>query len=293
MGRYYADYYPGEFPNQQLLNEAIDPNNQACLLQTDEANALTIRLLVCAEAVAHLDELIRQETDAKLKRIANTLWPNFGSQQRPTGLVWGTQSQFYTGGSGIAYPEPYLHDPSGQYQSYQLPTGFNYQNNRISFDRGQEYAFPLVKAHISVYNFFTNYGSTLDRFSGEVNRLFSLLIRADRIDWDELRRHQPQLTGKNTQLSSEIDNYHNRSGARLLRYRNRLIHDGLIRMTAVVTGLDQWEVMVPEDPDSPVSPLTQNALNLCRDGLKSLIEFLNTSYGIILSRLSSVGQPPW
>src|SRR3989304_3405437 len=110
MGRYYSDYRPGNFLNQRPLNEAIDSNNHACLLQTNEANALTVRLLVAAESVDRLEKAIQRESD-KIDDAIHELRYTWEIDQWPTVLIWATETNFYTSGSGIACPEPYLHDP--------------------------------------------------------------------------------------------------------------------------------------------------------------------------------------
>jgi hypothetical protein len=292
MGRYYSDYRPGYFVNQRLLNEAIDPNNHACLLQTNEANALTVRLLVAAEAVERLEKAIQREND-KIDDAIHELQYTWSISQWPTGLNWATETQFYTTGSGIACPEPYLYDPLGQFQNHRLSPNFTYRNNRILFTDGQGKAFPLIEAHLAIYNFFINYGSVLDCFSGEVNRLYDLQIAANVIDWSHLARNQRDLANKHSALSNAVTDFCQNTAARPLRYRNRLIHDGLIQVAAEVIASNWWKVKVVDDPDDPNSLSNTDALVLCQDALRSLIQFVDTCYGIIFARLQAVGQPPW
>lgn len=294
MGRYYSDYHTGSFPNQRPLNEAIDPTITGCLLQTAEANPLTIRMLVAAEAVNKFDDLVRNESTTKIQVAFRDVSHELGSDPYSQGMYWGTASTNYTAGSGIACPTPYWEDPNGIFRNRPAPYDFRYDGNKLRFADEQTHAFPLVEAHIQVYNFFTNWGSVVDRFADQINRLYGLGIRKNIIDWPKLVDNQSlaAIDGKNHQLMQAIENYNTNHGIRLSGYRNRLIHDGLIRLFASVERNNSWVVWAPADPQNDASPLTEDALSLCKAGLNNLVQFLNDCYGIMLTQIRS-GQPPW
>jgi hypothetical protein len=292
MGRYYEDYHSRRFPNQQLLCESIDRANNGCLLQTDEANPLTIRLLVSEEAVNYLQELINHESDTKILSLITVLNTELESDPFSYGLNWETNLVYFSSGSGIASPTPCITDPNNFFRTRHLPPIFRRESSQLRFVNEEDYAFPLAMAHIAVYNYFSNYGSILDRFSNEINRLYSLGIRDLQIDWGKIIQNVNILGAKDTQLASAISTYHSSDSEILMKYRNRLIHDGLIPLRAEVTRMNRWVVYAPDYPNNP-SNLTKDVLVLCRNTQNALVQFLNNCYGLILSQLRSFGQPPW
>jgi|SRR5271157_510295 len=292
MGRYYEDYYSGRFPNQQLLCEAIDRNNAGCLLQTMEANPLTIRLLVAEDAVNQLEKLIDDESNTKISELITVVSTELQTNPFSVGLNWGTASIYYTSGSGISNPTPYLTDPLGYLRTRQLTPMLRYDSSQLHLVNEEKYAFPLASAHIAVYNYFSNYGSVLDRFANEINRLYSLGINATKVDWGTIIQKINRLVTKDLPLKSAISSYDYSNSDLLLKYRNRLIHDGLIPLRAEVTALNRWVVYAPDYFNNP-SNLTKNVSELCRNAQNALVKFLNNCYGLILSQLGKNGQPPW
>ncbi len=292
MSRYYDDYRPGKFPNQKSLCEAIDPGNVPCLLQTDEANPLTIRLLVAAESADRLAQLIDSQS-GNIQKAADDLQRSWGISHWPSGLDWRTEKHFYYGGSGIPMPEPHISDPRNLYSGASLPPGYEYRANRIEFTNGHEKAFPMAKAHIHVYTFFTNWGSILDRFADELNRLYGLKIAPHQIDWRKVITSST-LKKKHNDLSRQLCAFHLATASLSLRYRNRLAHDGLIVLEPAINGLtNRWEIRTQDDPDDRTSSANTDVLNLCQTALDLLIQHLDTCYGLMLAKLGSAGQPPW
>lgn len=291
QGRYFKDYHPGKFMNQQTLCESISQLNTGCLLQTIEANPLTIRLLVSEDAVSQLSNLINDHSTKNLPSAIAIVANELDDDPFRLGLYWGTALVFDTSGSGIAHPTPYLFDPNNVFSSRPLPTGLRRESHRLCFIDDIKYSFPLVNAHIAIYNYFSNFGSILDRFSIEINNLYTLGVNPKQLDWGMLVKNINSLRVKDQHLTNEILKFSSLA-SNMLEYRNRLVHDGLIPLRAEVTAGNRWAIYAPDYPGNPQN-INIDVLSLCRNAQNSLIQFIDNCYGFIIMQLRSKGQPPW
>jgi hypothetical protein len=295
MGGYYSEYHPGCFLNQRIFNEALEQANGPCRLETNEGNPLTVRLLVTADSIYRLSRFIQERSSSDLVGALTVLNIPPDIITLPDRLSWGTDGHTYTSGSGLPMKEPYLNDPAGRFAGVALAGEVQYHNNQVRYSDPPSHSFPLIVAHTAVFDFFTNYGSALDRFAWEVDMLFNLQINPRILDWGSLNRQNQinVLALKDQLLANRIKNYHNSSASRLLRYRSKLLHDGMQPITAVAVSPHDWEVRIPSNPDDPTSPLSIVALGFIQTSLDELVQFLDDCYGLLIGRLHVGNPPPW
>ena len=291
-GRYYFEYEgnSGKFPHQRVLNEAITNSN--CMIQSDESNAMTIRLLVANESLINL---VREVDNANKKQASfHTMVTNLNLKpDHGLKLVTFNFTEIQTSGSGISNRESFFVDTQRQWENLILPEGLYYKD--YSIHSKNDSTFRPIIAHKFLYEFFSNYGSILDRFAHELNQLFVLGIDENQIDWGNILKQQITLDKKCNGLFQRILNFNNNTAKRTMRYRNRFLHDGLIPIQISVDKNDNgWHIYILDDPDDSLSALNTDALYFCIDCFGELLIFLDDCYLTIYTMIKLTGlQPPW
>lgn len=289
---YYSDKDDSKFLNQRTLNEKITNPNR--VLQTRECNALTIRLLFTDSAFKHLKRELDKINDKAREFKGNSLHFEFPLQpitSREKYLPISAGSAAICTEIGLNIP-PGLSGPDIVSSTYKVEDNFitHFDNSLI---------FPNILAHMDLYNYFTNFCSVLDRFSQEVNILLDLNI--SKMDWNKLlpnnTNHRVNTIISNArikhpQLFNDIDNFHLSIADKHIIYRNRLIHDGLVRFKTRVVN-DNLVIFLQNNPDDSTDPFSIDAIDLFEIGFEKLLLFLDSSYQIFLQYIDSNGQPPW
>lgn len=275
---YYDFYEPGAFPNQEKLCKAVEWTKcnlemqlaSSTVLTSSPGNPMTIRLLAVRKALNQLEDYVKpmdtaiKTTVDKLMREDKTL--SMG------GTFHGKDSSIETGGAPI--------------ETIEI--------SRISGEKQLSIEFEYNRIHLPLYEFFTNFGSALDRLVYEINRLY--VITAGLIDWSRLTntekyKHWDTLNTKNDGLAEHIRN----SAAKFskaIRYRNRLIHDGLIKFEADIS-IEGIYIRLPEKPDDDKSNITIDALDFCLQAKADLLATLDVSYKLMIKHYENHGNPPW
>lgn len=296
---WYYDYYEKEvFPNQQQLCDAV--RWTACNLEgqrvspttlihvssdgTEEeyktekltgelANPLTIRLLGAREALNQLESKVKQIDEAIKKRV---------ERQFDKGEVFGIKGTFHA------------QDSPTETRGAPVET--------IEIGESKPYEFPHAIVHLTLYEFFTNFGSITDRLAYEINLLYKLQI--PKVHWPRLVDMRPRkdeywkrLDGKDPMLARFIRD----SASKLeqaLSYRNRLIHDGIIRIKVDIgllanRGISVLSVKLPQDANNNDSPMDVDAIEFCKEAKADVLKLLDGSYKIMLQHLQTHGKPPW
>jgi hypothetical protein len=290
---WYYDYYEkGAFTHQQDLCKAVAwtdcnlegqrvvpttswqqlPNGTGKQYQTisltgEPANPLTIRLLATQEAINKLETTVNTIKEAIEKQ---------SQKEFSKGKIFGMDVKFGAQGSFIETGgAPVL---TIKIQGKREPLPFRYDI-----------------AHLSLYEFFTNFGSALERLTYEIDRLYSLTIPLIRRYWGTLtnvkHKHLAKLAGKNNSLADLLKSYAGKFEM-ATRYRNRMVHDGVIRVGADFSLLKS-SVMLAEDPNDDESPMNVDAIEFCKDTKSNLIRLLDKSYEIMLQHHKIHGNPPW
>ena len=259
---WYYDYYEkGAFPHQQRLcdtvrwttkynlegQKLISPNHLSAI----QANPLTIRLLALNEALEYFNNA--KAIDKKIKELAREQF-----DKNKSFLMSGTwkaeSSSLNTKGAPIEIIEI----------------------------AGERLEFRHIDIHLALYEFFTNFGSVIDRLAYEIDKLYELNIPRRYLDWGKLasKTELDELSRKNEVLANLLGEYHNNFYT-ATRYRNRLTHDGIIHFE-VERGHIGLLINLREKPDDDKSNFNVNAIGFCEDKKKEVLTLLNESYKLML-----------
>jgi len=268
---YYEFHEKGAFPHQQQLCDAVrwtkynlegqkpkSPN----VLSAIQGNPLTIRLLALNEALKHFDNA--KTIDKKIKELARAQFD---------------KNKFFTmSGTWIA-------------ENSSLNTkGAPIEKIEIA---GERFECRHIDIHLMLYEFFTNFGSILDRLAYEINMLYDLGIPKVKIDWGQLTKktNSTKLEGKDKNLAVSLWDYTGKLQT-ATRYRNRIVHDGIIKVETdiSVSGL---RVNLTQDPDNEASPMNVDAVSFCEETKVDILKLLDKSYELILQHIKIQGKPPW
>jgi hypothetical protein len=276
---WYYDYHePGTFPHQQELCKAVEWTR--CNLEgrrlvspthlTDiPANPLTIRLLALRGAIIQLESNANPINEA-IKKQADRAFSK--------GKMFGIGGTLVTQQSGSI-----------------KTSGAPIEVIRISGKRKPiEWSYYIT--HLALYEFFSNLSSVTDRLAFEIDLLYKLNIR--KVDWPKLTdmspskdKHWKSLNNKDSNLARFINNYAPKF-VKALAYRNRLVHDGIIRLEAnfSVSGLS---IYLAQNPDDVNAIMDVDALIFCKHTKEDILRLLDRSYDLMLQHHKTHGNPPW
>jgi len=272
---WYYDYYEkGAFPHQQQLCKAVEWI-KGCSLEGQRlispthltaviANPLTIRLLALRKALDQLRSNI-DTTSGRINRLKRRQFDKDG--QTLMGITWNAQdSQADTLGAPIL---------------------------EIKIGENKPFEFQYAMLHLALYEFFTNFGSILDRLAYEINMLYNLRLPKLTIDWGQLTKETNLtiLAGKDNNLSASLSDYIGKIKT-AIRYRNRIVHDGVIKVEVDTIGMG-LSVNLAQDPDNEDSPMNVDAISFCEETEADILKLLDGSYELILQHIGTQGKPPW
>jgi len=272
---YYEYHETGAFLRQQQLCDAVrwtkynlegQKLKSPTVLSAIQANPLTIRLLTLNEALEHFNNA--KTIDTKIKELTRAqLDKNKFSGMSGTWI--DERSSLNTGGAPI----------------------------QIMEIAGKTLELKHIDIHLALYEFFTNFGSVIDRLSYEIDSLYGLQIK--QVDWPKLTdmrkgkdKNWRDLDSKDSKLSGFIKSRVSQFTKALL-YRNRLIHDGMIRVEVDVHSFSGVSIMLAEDCKNDTSPINVEAVSFCERTKVDVLELLDGSYELMFQHLQSYGKPPW
>ena len=147
--------------------------------------------------------------------------------------------------------------------------------------------------HLALYEFFTNFGSILDRLPYEINMLYNLQIPKVKIDWGQLTKETnlTKIGGKDKELAASLGNYMGKLKT-ATRFRNRIVHDGMIKVDIDISIMG-LSVNLEQDPDNETSPMNKDAVSFCEETKADILKLLDGSYELILQHIKTQGKPPW
>ncbi|MFC2033987.1 hypothetical protein ACFLTT_01095 [Chloroflexota bacterium] len=246
---YYESHEKGAFPHQQQLCNAVrwtkynlegQRLKSQTVLSAIRGNPLTIRLLALDEALKLFDNA--KATDKKIKeQVREQL------SKKKSFLMSGTwkaeSSSLNTMGAPI---------------------------EAIEIGGEEPLEFRYVDIHLALYEFFSNFGSVIDRLAYEIDKLYELNIPRRYLGWGKLtsKSELDKLSRKDEVLANILCEYQ-KNFCTATRYRNRLIHDGIINFEAVpsLTGVF---IGLGENPDDDESAFNVDAIRFCEDKKRSI-----------------------
>jgi len=254
-------YYETEvFPYQQKLCDAVrwtkynlegQRLKSANTLSAIRGNPLTIRLLALNDALEHFGNA--KTIDKKIKEKAEEQY-----QKSKCFSMHGTwkaeDSSLNTKGAPI----------------------------EIINIGGEQLELKYVDIQFGLYEYFTNFGSVIDRLAYEIDKLYELKIPERYLDWGKLtcKSELDKLSRKNDVLTNLLSEYQSNFYA-ATRYRNRLIHDGIINFE-VESSFRGVLIGLGENPDDDESAFNVDAIRFCEDKRKEVLTLLNESYKLML-----------
>jgi hypothetical protein len=255
---WYYDYYEkGVFSHQQKLCNAVrwtkynlegQKLKSPTHLSAIQANPLTVRLLALNEAIEHFNNA--KMIDKKIKELAREQFDKNKFFQM-TGTWIAESSLLNTKGAPIEIIEI----------------------------AGERLELRYIDIQLTLYEFFTNFGSVLDRLAYEIDKLYELNIPRYYLGWGKLTS-KSELSRKNEALANLLGEYHNKFYT-ATRYRNRLTHDGTIHFEAEISHRGVF-IGLGENPDNDESNFNVDAIKFCEDKKEEVLTLLDESYKLML-----------
>lgn len=284
--RHYSDFARGKLINQEKLCKYLIDQNRFGEIEDANSNPMTIRLLLTEEGLHHIKNFC-QNLNSQIEDPPKFVYSNPTHRSIYTTTSCASGCAVYQGHYEFEAPASYSLQPTVNGNHGTTWNQISIGNNSIRLTRKDSSPVNLFGLHKSLYNYFTNYGSALDRIRYEIEKLYSC-PPADIKHWSWLTDSNSRIIswlnaqGKNslvgiTTSSKAID------VTKCNKYRNRLVHDGFMETKI---GNKSGEVSIPDDPDNP-----QNASqwfevhSFCNQKFENLITLLDDIYGCMLNDL--------
>ena len=271
---YYASHKKRAFLYQQQLCDAvrwtkynlegqkqISPNSLSAI----QGNPLTIRLLALDEALKHFAKI--KKIEKKIKELAR--------------VQFGKGKIFLMKGTWHAESSP-LNTNGAPIETIDIA--------------GEHLELKHIDVQLALYEFFTNFGSAIDRLTFEIDMLYNLEIPQLNRYWGTLtnpkKDYLSTLKEKDKDLADLLANYATTFG-KAPKYRNRMVHDGIIKVEVDMSIVSKAIVLLAEDPDDDNSPMNVDAIELCEKTRIELLNLLEESYQLMFQHFQTSGNPPW
>lgn len=250
-GRYFEQYHPGKFLTQKLLCQKLREFDEKYQIETEEANPMTIRLLV-----TH-DYLNKIENQRKIVQY----------------IVYKDSHYVPKVSAAPSYDVMILNG--------QILTTLSSEN------REQKNKFNLVDVHKTLFGYFSNIGSSLDRVAFEIAKLYEL--KNKNIYWRTFFSENP-----NSKISHKIEKIRKDlfpcvANATSIDWaidcRHRLVHDGIIKFQ-IYNG----SILLPDNPNQQTN-FTLEMGNRCVTVFWEIVETINKIYGTLYKKILSEGLP--
>lgn len=293
-GYYFSDYegFQDCFQYQKILNEKLEFPEQFII----EPNIfpLTVSLLIGYDSIKQLENEVNK-CNEKLIVYKNQLekysdknnWPN---NFKTEGIdVWSGSSGSGVNTKRIAIPIVGNTDLTITESTYFHVQ--NYMGQDFLISQNEDGDFRAIIGQMYLYTFFCVFMSTLDNFSEQIKKLYSL--NTDDINWGKYTSQLKffsetfELRGISSKFNQEIVQ------KKIHKYRNRFAHSGHCRLDPQKTKDFTWKIYLPKEPNDPNSPFSYDVLRECPIALNKLVRFLNNSYKKITEKIDKDGQPPW
>ena len=268
---YYDSHEKGAFPHQQQLCDAVkwtkcnlegQELKSQTVLSSIQGNPLTIMLLALDEALKHFNNA--KKIAKNIKKLAREQFAKKESVAMSD--TWHAEdSSLNTKGAPIEV---------------------------IKF-AGERFELKHIDIQLALYEFLTSFGSILDRLTYEIDRLYNLEIPQNIRYWSKLTNESnlAKLIKKDVELARLLEEYL-RIFKMATRYRNRMVHDGIIRDEADISVF-KFSVMLAENPNDNNSSMNVDAIEFCTKSKADILKLLDESYSIMFQHFQTHGKPPW
>lgn len=277
---WYYDYYEkGSFPHQQELCDAV-MFIKGCNLEGQQlvcpnhltgiaTNPLTLRLRALKSAL----KLLKDSVNNFNKKNKNNLERYFRKNEHAAiSTTLHTQhSHMKTGGAAI---------------------------EEVNFPGEETFTFRYDTVHFALFDYFSSFISILDRLAFEINRLYKLGDwTGNQLDWNRITNSNEEffccLQTKDHNLADFIKNQRP-NFKDIPSYRNRIIHDGIIRILVKREGvLHNLQIFLPKDPKIQETSYDKNVIEVCEEAKAKVLKLLDESYRLMLQHIKTNGKPPW
>jgi len=269
-GRHFIDYNNGKLRNQEAFCLHLKNSGNFGVIEDDQSNPMTIRILLAKEAMDNISKYVREQKYF-LDIARNTTYPfkSYNVQLDSNEAASGSTQFFVT----VQNTDP----------DYTQQTMINCENHSYYNYRNHNYAlsdseFNLFIVQRYSFQFFTNFGSALDRIAFEIKTLYN----ENGIEYysnltNPLHNSVANLTRRGfidiVNLTTGTISNDIKDG---LKYRHRYLHDGILKLLVdSFTG----DIKIPDNPRDNNSPFSYNIDDYCEDKFEKLIDLLNQIYG--------------
>lgn len=287
--RHFIDFakQKNRLENQEQLCLMLRQSGKFGKIEDEQVNPMTIRLLLAQDA---LNEI--QSFTSEIFRIKSNVAEDLSQFTLHNSKKW--KPTFFTAvssASGSTESVPgikvidYHPNESEQMLSQK---GFNYKyeinpdidtNSYVVNDK----KIGFYKIHKSMYQFFTNFASALDRIAREIKTLYNI---PNLKYWSFL--NNPNHSSNTVQkfrkkgysgLTSVTTGALAKDVSDSLKYRHRIAHEGIVELKF---GSTSGKVFLPEDPDSTNKKFTIQVDSYCEEKFDKLIKLLDLIYAEML-----------
>jgi len=276
-GRHYTDYFNNNLKNQELFCLHLKNVGKFGLIEDDQANPMTLRTILAKEAFDNISEYIQNQKQS-LVTARSYSYPFCSSE------IY-LDSELLTSGSTQNFvavkntDENYNQQMAIHRDNYSLS---KYKNDIYKLDNSESYLFIIQKY---AFQYFTNFGSALDRVAYEIK----LLYGENSIEYySDLTN--PSKTSVQNLLSNGYSDIVNITISTMsvdlkdaLKYRHRYVHDGILKLL-----IDKFtgDIKIPDDPRDTNSSFSNNLNDYCNDKFDHLISLLDNIYSQMLNDIS-------
>jgi len=276
--RHYADFNSGALCNQETMCQHLLATGKFGEIEDANSNPMTIRLLLTKEGLEQVKSfckiLHRHIEDPPHYVISE---PNLAK------TIYTTESS----ASGCArYHGHYEFKPPEDYSAHPVVTGEGgttwneiQVGDIIHLIRVNSSPVNLFGLYKGLYQYFTNYGSCLDRIRYEIEKLYGCPTSQIRY-WSWLTNPTNQIISwLNQQGWTDLTRITTSAAATTVKvcskHRNRLVHDGFLETKIKTTS---GEVFLQDDPNNPQTNQWVEVSAYCDEKFKNLIALLDDIY---------------
>ncbi|HCS41078.1 MAG TPA: hypothetical protein DIW44_16075 [Anaerolineaceae bacterium] len=301
-GQFFSEYYKNDFLNQQILHDKLSTPDD--FVRELDSVPLTTCLLIAKDNLQDFEKEILKYNQALLD-FQNKIHTAQRSNNFQLFQTYSPQRIILnTSGSATYSTIPSIEITPNMGGALSME---DYKNSMIGFQASDyhfsgnciiptkdDVNFRDIVVYMRLYSYLAVFGTILDRFSCEINNFYNLGI--PNIDWIQLVKKMSDNKNNPTkviEIENEIINYENINGRKILKHRNRFVHDGYAKISVTPTLSDGWKIYLREDPRNISSPFSFDVIQELPLSFNHLLSFVNNSYGILSSKIDVDGQPPW
>lgn len=289
MNRHYFDYHTGKLPDQEAFCRHLVDLGRLGEIEDEHVNPMTIRLLVTNDnlnAIHSFCDNVKAKLNFAVASVNQLGLPGAQPMLSRVGTsVSGAMS--VTPAFTVPAPAPGTAHPASYTVSGLGVQYYHLVNNNTDWYHAPNISVDSFSLHKALYQFFTNFMSSLDRIALEITKLipgtnadyFSELTNAgsDSVahlnanGFNSLTGITVRVTGAPANLSEQV--------MQANKYRNRITHDGIIKIEIdPATGV----AYLPDDPKAANPNFNIPLVSFCQEKFDKLLDLLNAIYAQLI-----------